>query len=131
MARRYVKLKVWRAGIELVRETYRKTRNLPDSERFGLISQMRRAAVSIPANIAEGYGRGSDAELRRFLLIARGSLFELETLLIIAELEEYLHGDSLRQHTEKVFAMLTSLLSAVAKTESMKASGVKRPASSV
>ena len=77
----YEKLRIWQAGQELVLEVYRLTKTFPRHELWGLTSQMRRAAVSIPANIAEGASRGSLKELRQSLLIARGSLTELETYL--------------------------------------------------
>ena len=70
--------------MQLVTEVYRVTGGFPDTEKFGLVSQMRRAAVSLPSNIAEGGGRGTDKEFSRFLQIARGSLFELETQIEIA-----------------------------------------------
>jgi len=77
-------LDVWRLGIDLSERVYSLTREFPDQERFGLSSQMRRAAVSIPTNIAEGAARDTVKDYRRFLFIARGSLAELETLVIIA-----------------------------------------------
>ena len=77
-------LVVWQRGIDLVESVYLASSRWPDSEMYGLVSQARRAAVSIPANIAEGHGRGSVKEFFRFLSIARGSLRELETHLIIA-----------------------------------------------
>jgi four helix bundle protein len=76
---------VWQKAIELVTCSYQITRTFPPSERFGLTQQLRRAAVSIAANIAEGWGRSSRAELRHYLSIARGSLKELETLFVIVE----------------------------------------------
>lgn len=76
----YRDLDVWNRAMELVESVYRITRELPDNERFGLISQMQRSAVSIPSNIAEGYGRGG-GDYRRHVLIAKGSLMELETQL--------------------------------------------------
>ena len=82
--KKFKNLKIWQEGIQIVTDVYKLTQKLPDEEKFGLISQMRRCAVSIPSNIAEGYGRNSDAELNRFLNIARGSSFELETQLIIS-----------------------------------------------
>jgi len=75
----------WQKGMELAKLVYRLTQEFPDSERFGLITQMRRAGVSIPSNIAEGYARGTRPEYIRFLRIARGSLAELQTQLILAE----------------------------------------------
>lgn len=70
--------------MDLVTEVYRLTQNFPDAERFGLVSQLRRASVSVPSNIAEGYGRGSTADYVRFLRASRGSLYEADTQLLIA-----------------------------------------------
>ena len=69
----------WQRGMELAQMMYVATRQMPDSERFGLTNQMRRSAVSVPSNIAEGYGRQSRPDLLKFLRIARGSLNELAT----------------------------------------------------
>lgn len=80
----YEKLEVWRYGMDLVRDIYRVTRKFPREEQFGLTSQLRRAAVSVPANIAEGYGRGTKPHFAQFACISRGSLYETRTLLEIA-----------------------------------------------
>ena len=80
----YQKFIAWQRSIDLVEAIYLLSVHLPDDERFGLTSQMRRAAVSVPANIAEGYGRSHRAEFRQFLSVARGSLHELQTHLIVA-----------------------------------------------
>jgi len=71
-------LKVWRASIEICKVVFELTKHFPDGEKYGLISQMTRSAVSIPSNIAEGCGRKSNKELYQFLNIALGSSFELE-----------------------------------------------------
>ena len=81
----YRDLLVWQKGMDLSAEVYRLSREWPKEEMFGLTSQARRAATSIPANIAEGYGRQSTASYSHFLKTARGSLMELETHLLIAE----------------------------------------------
>ncbi len=75
----YQDLTVWQHSMELVTSIYALTRKLPDSEKFGLVSQMQRAAVSVPANIAEGHGSGQRKVFIRYLLISRGSLMELGT----------------------------------------------------
>ena len=80
----YKDLLVWRKGIELVKEIYRMTKPFPADERFGLVSQMRRAALSIPSNIAEGQARKTTGEFVQFLSQAEGSLAELDTQLILA-----------------------------------------------
>ena len=78
-------LKIWKKGIELVIEVYNLSRKLPDEEKYGLKSQITRAAISIPSNIAEGSSRSSDKEYKHFLEVALGSAFELETHLIIIQ----------------------------------------------
>ena len=83
--RDYKDLEVWQEAVELCTDIYRLAESLPAQERYGLCSQMCRAAVSIPSNIAEGYGRGSRGDYSRFVKIARGSAAELETQLILAE----------------------------------------------
>jgi four helix bundle protein len=78
-------LDIWKRGIELVTEVYKLTQNFPREETYGLSSQMQRAAVSYPSNIAEGAARNSKADYNRFVYIALGSLSELETQVIISK----------------------------------------------
>ena len=86
--RNFRKLKIWKNAIEIVKEVYKLSKKLPKEEIYGIRSQITRASVSVPSNIAEGCSRNSDIEYKRFLEIAIGSLFELETqLIIIVELE--------------------------------------------
>jgi four helix bundle protein len=108
----YRELDVWRKAIRLVRGIYELTRSMPDSERYGLISQMQRAAVSVPANIAEGCARDHTKEFLRHLSIARGSLAELETFLIIAHQLGYItleQGELLSQQANEIGRMLNGL----------------------
>ena len=81
----YRDLIAWQKARELVKEEYLLTANFPVGERFGLVSQMDRAVVSVPSNIAEGYGRATTQDYLHFLRIARGSACELETQLVLAE----------------------------------------------
>ena len=83
-------LRVWQRGITLAEEVYAATARFPSAETFGLTSQMRRAAVSVPANIAEGHARGTPGEFNRSLRTARGSLAELDTQLEISRRRRYL-----------------------------------------
>jgi four helix bundle protein len=85
MANSYRELKVWQNSIDLAKKIYRLTSSFPASEIYGLVSQLRRASVSIPSNIAEGWGRRSRKEYARFILMAAGSNDELQTQLVIAE----------------------------------------------
>jgi four helix bundle protein len=85
MANSYRELKVWQNSIDLAEKIYRLTSSFPASEIYGLVSQLRRAGVSIPSNIAEGWGRRSRKEYARFILMAAGSNDELQTQLVIAE----------------------------------------------
>ena len=82
--RNFRELEIWQRSFELVDEVYTQSENFPKDERFGLTSQMRRASVSIPSNIAEGCSRRTKKDFARFLEIAIGSAFELETQLLIA-----------------------------------------------
>lgn len=86
----YKQLEVWKKGIELASAIYQVTQKYPEEEKFGIISQMRRCAVSISSNVAEGAGRNSDKEFRQFLNISFGSCSELETQLIISHNLKYL-----------------------------------------
>ncbi len=91
-------LDVWKLSMSLVTALYRETAQWPDSERFGLISQIRRAAVSVPTNIAEGHGRSTTREYLRFLDIADGSLAEVRTLLQIACSIEFATAESTEKY---------------------------------
>lgn len=90
-------LKVWQISVDLVETIYRLTREWPSHELYGLVSQVRRASVSVPANIAEGAGRRSTGEFVQFVGIARGSLAEVETLLVVAGRLGYLKQPALDQ----------------------------------
>ena len=81
----YKDLLIWQKGIEIVVLTYKITKSFPQEEIYALTSQIKRASVSIPSNIAEGYGRNTDKSFSHFIDISRGSLFELETQLLIAK----------------------------------------------
>ncbi|HEU5185150.1 MAG TPA: four helix bundle protein [Gemmatimonadaceae bacterium] len=108
----YRELRVWQRAITLANDCCAVADALPAAERFALAAQMRRAAVSIPANIAEGYGRNGRAAYVHHLGIARGSLYELETLIEIARMRDYITEDtiaSLQTRTREVAAMLTKL----------------------
>jgi four helix bundle protein len=96
-------LDVWKEGIGLVTEIYRLTNLLPDSEKYGMASQMRRAAVSIPSNIAEGAARNSNKELIQFLYISLGSVEELETQLIIGSNLNYFKTSDIDPVFQKIF----------------------------
>jgi four helix bundle protein len=97
----YRDLRVWQLGMELTKEVYVLTRSLPDCELYGLSSQLRRAAASIPANVAEGRARDSTKEFLRHLSIAQGSLAEVETFLILAESLGYCKQNQIAQLLER------------------------------
>ena len=86
-------LNIWQKGIDLVKDVYKETKNYPKEEMYGLTNQIRRAAISIPSNIAEGHIRQHRAEFRQFLSVALGSLAELETQIIISRELEYMSGE--------------------------------------
>src|SRR5436305_554337 len=106
-------LEVWKFAHELTLQAYRATCAFPADERFGLTSQIRRAAASVPANIAEGCGRRGNAEFHRFLQMAMGSASELEYHLLLARDLEYFDStthEALHQLTTRVKKMLSSLI---------------------
>ena len=107
----YRDLLVWQRSMDLVERIYRITKKLPDGERWGLTSQMCRAAVSVPANIAEGYGRQATGEYRHFLSIGRGSLSELETHILLCQRLGYIEAKevtSVLSEVEEILKMLAS-----------------------
>ncbi len=95
-------MKIWIESISLVSETYKITRDFPDFEKFGLVSQMNRCAVSIPSNIAEGSSKTSNKHFNQYLETAMGSSFELETQLIIAYNEMYISEEKFKYLEEKI-----------------------------
>lgn len=107
--RKHYELRVWQDGIALVKAVYQLSSRLPNEERFGLISQMRRASVSVPANIAEGAARSSKKEFAHFLIIARGSLSELDTLLILCIELAYLSKPEAETAQKQVHLLLGAL----------------------
>ena len=113
MAKNYTDLIVWQKAMTLVTEIYRITMKFPKDELFGLTSQLRRAAVSIPSNIAEGQGRLSQGEFRLFLGNARGSLSELETQVLIARNLDFMseiEADRLLEMANEVGRTLNGLI---------------------
>ena len=116
MVQSYRDLVAWNKAMELVTEIYRVTQKFPKEELFGLMSQIRRAAISIPSNIAEGKGRLSKGEFRQFLGNARRSLAELETQILIAQNLNYFDeagATRLLAMVEEAGKVLNGLLSAV------------------
>jgi len=117
--RNFRKLEIWRQGIELVKKVYKLADKLPSNEKFGLRSQITRAVVSIPSNIAEGCSRNSEIEFKRFLEIAIGSLFELETQIVIIEELDLINHDELKSLFElldKEAKMINGLINTIKKS---------------
>ena len=124
--RHFRDLLVWQKAMFLTKEVYRDTATLPKSEVFGLQSQMRRAAVSIPSNIAEGHGRLSDNLLRVFLAQARSSLYELETQIQLCQDLDFIQPNAIKDLFElcnEVARMINGLL------KTLKPKEIKQPAS--
>ena len=105
----YKELEVWQRAVELVEALYLVTADFPKSELFGITSQIRRASVAIPSNIAEGYGRGHRAEYVHFLRISYSSALEVETQLILAQRIGYLSNDQLIGVNEKLLSTIMML----------------------
>lgn len=119
------KLEIWKKGIALAKLVYSLTNQLPQKELYSLVSQMNRCAVSIPSNIAEGCSRNSDMELKRFIEIALGSAFELETQLILTnelyQLEDMTLNNELTQ-LQKMINSYHSKLKATSNTNYLQSS---------
>ena len=102
---------VWQKGIQLCKLVYKVTEEFPKSEIYGITSQMRRSAVSIPSNIAEGSARQSDKEMIQFLYVALGSLSEVETQIIIAiELEYISNNEEINGNITKIRKLIVGLI---------------------
>ncbi len=114
----YKDLVVWQKSIAFVSEIYVLTKNFPQDERFSLVDQMRRAAVSIPSNIAEGHARKSNADFARFLRISYGSAAEIETQLIIANNLHYLTDPELQESLLKITELQKMLNALISKQRS-------------
>jgi four helix bundle protein len=115
MSGTYTDLQVWQAAMDLAEDVYRITKNFPKEETYGLTIQLRRAAVSVPSNIAEGKGRSSDKELAQFLCHSRGSLFEIETQINLTRRLGYLdtqEAEAVLRNTARVGQLLNGLLRA-------------------
>lgn len=109
----FKELRIWQKGIEIIKNVYSVTQSFPKEEQYGLTSQMRRAAVSVPSNIAEGFKRYHPKEYRQFLHIALGSLAELETLAIVGNELNFIDREKLSQINEQIdheSKMISSLL---------------------
>lgn len=116
MPHSYRDLIAWQKSIRWVADIYQVTKKFPQDERFGLISQLRRAAVSVPSNIAEGQARLSAPDFRKFLGQARGSLVEVETQLEIAKILGYLDATAasgLHEKTSELARILNGLLTSI------------------
>jgi four helix bundle protein len=115
-------LKAWQKAIELVLDIYRSTRGFPKDEMYGLTAQLRRAAVSVPSNIAEGKGRSTDRDFCLFLHHARGSLFEIETQLMVAQQLGYIpeaEAKKLIDEAGEVARILSGLIKSINNSASL------------
>ena len=113
---------MWQKAIDLTSEFYKLVKQLPIEEQYALSDQMRRAVVSIPSNIAEGRGRGTKKEFVRYLLMSRGSLWELSTQLVICEKLHYLEQDQLsdaKQLIQEISKMINALANSFSDGENV------------
>ena len=104
-------LKIWKKGIELVKKIYLVTKEFPKEEQYGLSSQMRRASVSIPSNVAEGFRRKHNKEYKQFLNIALGSCAELETQIVIAQELKYIKDGQAKDIIELIYYICRMIVS--------------------
>jgi len=115
MINSYQDLEVWKKAMGLVTEIYKNTQTFPKEERYGLTNQLRRASVSVPANIAEGWGRGTTKEYMQFLRIARGSLLEVETLMTISHNlgPGYVNAQDLQEQISQKIIEISKMINAL------------------
>ena len=119
----YKELKVWQKSVSFCIELYGVVKKFSENERYGLITQIQRASTSVPANIAEGWGRGSTKEYIQFLHIARGSLMELETHLIIAQKLGYIeiiNSNAFQRYIEEIGKMINQLINSLNKANKQR-----------
>lgn len=116
-------LEIWKRGIEFVGQIYKLTGNFPKEETYGLTSQIRRAAISYPSNIAEGAARFSKKEFIKFLYVSLGSLSEVETQLIIAEKLRYLTASKLLEEVEALRRMTLNFIKYLKSKDAGQMSG--------
>lgn len=115
--RKYRELVAWQVAFDLARRIYFLTEKMPRSEIYGLVAQMRRSAVSIPSNLAEGAGRGTKREFAQFVTVARGSFNELETQYLLAcELGMLERDPGIDQALERLFGLLNGLRKSLTTT---------------
>jgi len=113
--RPHKKLAAWTESIIMVKKIYTLTKQFPEDEKYGIVSQLRRASVSVPVNIAEGAGRNSPKEFKYFLNIALGSLSELDTLITVSSELGYINDAHLKEY-EKEIERITALVSGLYKS---------------
>jgi four helix bundle protein len=112
-ARTYKELIIWKRGISFVKEIYLISDKLPEKEKYGLISQIQRAAISVPLNVAEGWSRKNTKEYIQFLHISLGSLAEVDTILIICEELRYVKSNDTIKIKEEIIELQKMIYSAV------------------
>lgn len=113
----FKKLKIWQEGIALVSESYKLTRSFPDIEKFSLVSQMNRCAISIPSNISEGSSKSTNRHFKKYLETSLGSAFEWETQLIVSFNEQYINSETFKILENKILEIQKMIASFMDKLD--------------
>lgn len=113
----YEKLEIWQEAIELTTVIYQATKNFPKEEQFGITSQLRRAILSVPLNIAEGQGRKNKLDFRRFLFISMGSLNETLTILVVSENLKIISAEELQKLRQRILILMKRIQSLITKLQ--------------
>ena len=116
----YKELEIWKASLKICTPIYKLTKTFPDDEKFGLISQIRRAAVSVPSNIAEGSSRSSDKDFVRFLEYSLGSCREIETQILIAQDLEYANSETVAIILSELYRIMVMINNFIKKYPKLK-----------